>query len=158
MRCHACVKPNEPNDPDDPNARTHARYAWQSLANFTADAVTQLGYDGAWFDSFTPTEIRNGAVRTSAVACHRAGGFLLIASASPHPPPRARVTRGRGCGETERNRTDCQSPHIGRAPRSRSPSWRSCGPWGSCRTRPGTRSRSGTVPRRRRTCQLETEP
>ena len=27
-------------------------YAWSSLANFTVDAVRQLGYDGAWFDSF----------------------------------------------------------------------------------------------------------
>ena len=36
-------------------------YAWSSLANFTADAVEQLGYDGAWFDSFSPSEIRNGA-------------------------------------------------------------------------------------------------
>ena len=36
-------------------------YAWQSLANFTVDSVEQLGYDGAWFDSFSPSEVRNGA-------------------------------------------------------------------------------------------------
>lgn len=28
-------------------------YAWSSLANFTIDAVTQQGVDGAWFDSFS---------------------------------------------------------------------------------------------------------
>ena len=38
-----------------------SEYAWKSLARFTVDAVTQLGYDGAWIDSFSPTEVRNGA-------------------------------------------------------------------------------------------------
>jgi len=37
------------------------RVCRQSLANFTVDAVDQLGYDGAWFDSFSPSEVRNGA-------------------------------------------------------------------------------------------------
>jgi hypothetical protein len=36
-------------------------YAWSSLTNFTVDAIQQLGYDGAWVDSFSPSEIRNGA-------------------------------------------------------------------------------------------------
>lgn len=36
-------------------------YAWSSLANFTIDAVTQLNYDGGWFDSFTPSNVANGA-------------------------------------------------------------------------------------------------
>ena len=36
-------------------------YAWSSLANFTVDAVRQLGYDGAWFDSWAPDDVANGA-------------------------------------------------------------------------------------------------
>ena len=38
-----------------------SEYAWKSLGQFTVDAVTQLGYDGAWIDSFSPSEVRNGA-------------------------------------------------------------------------------------------------
>ena len=36
-------------------------YAWSSLANFTVAAVQQLGYDGAWFDSYSPSPVKNGA-------------------------------------------------------------------------------------------------
>eukprot|EP00039_Didymoeca_costata_P025303 m.12887 g.12887 ORF g.12887 m.12887 type:complete len:1151 (-) comp4749_c0_seq1:169-3621(-) len=36
-------------------------YAWSSLANFTVDAVKQLGYNGAWVDSFSPSEFKNNA-------------------------------------------------------------------------------------------------
>jgi hypothetical protein len=36
-------------------------YAWSSLSNFTVDAVQQLKYDGAWFDSYSPSEVANGA-------------------------------------------------------------------------------------------------
>ena len=36
-------------------------YAWSSLANFTVGAVQQLGFDGAWFDSYSPSEVANGA-------------------------------------------------------------------------------------------------
>ena len=32
-----------------------------SKANFTVDAVVQLGYNGSWFDSYSPSAISNNA-------------------------------------------------------------------------------------------------
>ena len=69
-------------------------YAWSSLANFTVDAVQQLGYDGAWFDSFTPSEVKNGAdTQGNKVSVWNVAAQRTYTRAEVYQAQQARLTR-----------------------------------------------------------------